>query len=40
MDVYFLGSGGVTLAGAYTRGMSKGAEQQYVSVNAGLVFVY
>lgn len=40
LDVYFLGSGGVTLAGAYTRGMSSGAEQQYVSVNAGLVFVY
>jgi hypothetical protein len=40
VDLYFLGSGGVTVAGAYTRGLSSGAEQQYLSVNAGLVFVY
>jgi hypothetical protein len=40
LDLCFLGSGGITLAGAYTRGLSSGAEQDYVSVNAGLVFVY
>jgi hypothetical protein len=39
-DFCFFGSGGVTLAGAYTRGLSSGAEQEYLSVNAGLVFVY
>lgn len=40
LDICFFGSGGVTVAGAYTKGLSSGAEQQYVSVNAGLVFVY
>jgi hypothetical protein len=40
LDLCFFGSGGITLAGAYTRGLTSGAEQDYVSVNAGLVFVY
>jgi hypothetical protein len=40
LDFCFFGSGGITVAGAYTRGLSSGAEQEYVSVNAGLVFVY
>jgi hypothetical protein len=40
LDLCFFGAGGITLAGAYTRGVSGGAETEYVSVNAGLVFVY
>jgi hypothetical protein len=40
VDLCFFGSGGITLAGAYTRGVTSGAEQEYVSLNAGLVFVY
>ena len=40
LDFCFFGSGGLTLAGAYTQAVSSGASQRYVSLNAGVVFVY
>jgi len=40
LDLCFFDAGGLTLAGAYTQGISSGASQKYVSLNAGVVFVY
>jgi hypothetical protein len=40
LDLCFFGAGGVTFAGAYTQAVSSGAIQRYVSLNAGVVFVY
>jgi hypothetical protein len=40
LDLNLFGSGGLTLAGAYTQGISTGASQKYVSLNAGVMFVY
>jgi hypothetical protein len=38
-DFFFFENGGLTLAGGYTRALSSATSYEYVSVNAGLMFL-